>query len=339
MTITYLQQEENFVVGVETECPTCHTVYEAQIVDGDKRALQLRLEQAESELVKYNAVANSEQGDVLDGWIKEAAKWKAKAEQAEARAKKAEDDYAELEALDAEETQAASDIMLQLKAANARAAELEAALSAERKALDASAVAFAVIDEWLGHAGTRQTALDAMLRAVRELKARGYDPKPSRILDWRGSLIRELNEAGFYNGPDDLMHYDPAGLHVTGNATGPTLKELIHERNEARAQAAQLREVCEQFIAYRDRAGAINFQLEKADDYFRAIRAALSATPADSAAYLAALEAEYESALLLNDSMSPARELIDFDDKRFAAAVRDLRKQLAAVKAAKRGWL
>jgi hypothetical protein len=58
--------------------------------------------------------------------------------------------------------------------------------------------------------------------------------------------------------------------------------DRCHNYAELKAHAARLAAVCEQLISYRDRAGAINFQLEKADDYHRLLRAALDATPADS---------------------------------------------------------
>src|SRR3990167_7366666 len=82
-----------------------------------------------------------------------------------------------------------------------------------------------------------------------------------------------------------------------------SLLRLKRERDEAQAHAAKLAEVCEQLIAYRDRAGAINWQLEKADDYHRMIRAALSATPAASLAYLRALEETLESFIQIPDAM------------------------------------
>ena len=56
---------------------------------------------------------------------------------------------------------------------------------------------------------------------------------------------------------------------------------LQEKLDTAQAHAARLVDVCKQLIGYRDRAGALNFQLEKADDYHRMIRAALSAVPAE----------------------------------------------------------
>ena len=44
-----------------------------------------------------------------------------------------------------------------------------------------------------------------------------------------------------------------------------------------RQVAEQLADAGKELIAYRDRAGAINFQLEKADDYHRRIRDTLAA--------------------------------------------------------------
>jgi len=81
--------------------------------------------------------------------------------------------------------------------------------------------------------------------------------------------------------------------------TGANFK-LAESEAEWQAHAAMLTMACEQLISYRDRAGAINWQLEKADDYHRMIRAAISATPAEALARLKALEAIYERVLLFD---------------------------------------
>ena len=48
------------------------------------------------------------------------------------------------------------------------------------------------------------------------------------------------------------------------------------------AAAPYLLAACKKMIAYRDRAGAINFQLEKADDFIRLMRIAVDmAEPED----------------------------------------------------------
>lgn len=102
---------------------------------------------------------------------------------------------------------------------------------------------------------------------------------------------------------------------------------VIRERDEAQAHAARLTNACKQLISYRDRTGSINFQLEKADDYHRMIRAALAASSAEAltlrqqdTAYLAALEAFWQSienhkdALILKHSCSkckPIRKSMD----------------------------
>lgn len=52
-------------------------------------------------------------------------------------------------------------------------------------------------------------------------------------------------------------------------------EELIRQRDAARQQAEALAKACQKLIDYRDRAGAVNFQLEKADDFIRRIREAL----------------------------------------------------------------
>lgn len=91
---------------------------------------------------------------------------------------------------------------------------------------DECAKAFSAVDEWLGQAATRQAALDAMWRAMRLLNAAGFSVSRRDALDWRGALVEELWDAGFYQGRDGLMHFDPEKQRRFGDAEGPTLKEV-----------------------------------------------------------------------------------------------------------------
>ena len=65
---------------------------------------------------------------------------------------------------------------------------------------------------------------------------------------------------------------------------------IAAHRAEPPAESA-LQASCQELIAYRDRVGALNFQLEKADDFINLIRYALDGLPADPAqAHAAELE-------------------------------------------------
>ena len=66
----------------------------------------------------------------------------------------------------------------------------------------------------------------------------------------------------------------------------PTVQQLsmflVAHRAEPIAESA-LQTACQKLIAYRDRAGALAFQLEKADDFINQMRMVLDGQPADSA--------------------------------------------------------
>ena len=69
--------------------------------------------------------------------------------------------------------------------------------------------------------------------------------------------------------------------HIIG-PRGRELAIVTGEAGKLRANAElftnapAMLEACEQLLSYRDRAGALNFQLEKADDYLRIIRAVIA---------------------------------------------------------------
>lgn len=95
------------------------------------------------------------------------------------------------------------------------------------------------IDMWLGMASTRQAADDSIWRLHRMLQQAGWDYDWRHYLEWRGAMIKELNDAGFFVGADGLFHYDPTAdkekpYRVYGNAVGPTLKEVIEAFNVQR---------------------------------------------------------------------------------------------------------
>ena len=105
------------------------------------------------------------------------------------------------------------------------------------------------------------------------------------------------------------------------------------ELAEARAHIEQLRTMLQVVSGWL--APIIANAPDKLSALKDKIDATLSTTPADSAAYLSALEAAHDAAMVLNESMSSARELVDFDNERFASAVRNWREKIAAVEALK----
>jgi hypothetical protein len=60
-----------------------------------------------------------------------------------------------------------------------------------------------VIDDWLGHASTREAAEDSMRRLWRALQAVGFNRNVRDNLGWRGSLLRAMDRAGIGCGGDD----------------------------------------------------------------------------------------------------------------------------------------
>jgi hypothetical protein len=91
----------------------------------------------------------------------------------------------------------------------------------------------------LPDATTQQAWRDSMWRLTQALRGAGYQYKHNN-LDWRGSIFKELNDAGFY--PNSANAYDAGArfvydpnadkdnpARVFGNATGPTIAEIVKE--------------------------------------------------------------------------------------------------------------
>jgi hypothetical protein len=100
------------------------------------------------------------------------------------------------------------------------------------------------IDNWLGSASTRQAAMDSIWRLQRVLQQLGFKHDWHNTLDWRGSLLKELNDAGFFSGEGGLFRYDPTAdkekpYRVYGNAVGMTIAEMVAELERSRTAAAQ----------------------------------------------------------------------------------------------------
>lgn len=96
-------------------------------------------------------------------------------------------------------------------------------------------------EDWIGSASTRNATIDSMYRLSRALAKAGYPSNSTRCLNWRGSLLRELNDAGFFFCEEkEAFVFDPEArkgppYRTHGNAVGPTLKEVAVELLERRA--------------------------------------------------------------------------------------------------------
>jgi hypothetical protein len=88
------------------------------------------------------------------------------------------------------------------------------------------------IDNWLGHAGTREAAMDSLWRLMRILEAAGYK-RPLEHLEWRGQLIRAMEEAGIGLGNDGTLRVRQAADKYWEPATGALVKELLHGAQQA----------------------------------------------------------------------------------------------------------
>lgn len=82
------------------------------------------------------------------------------------------------------------------------------------------------VDNWLGHAGTREAAMDALWRLTRILERAGF-PTPLEHLAWRGQLIRAMEEAGLGIGEDGAMRVRQAGDKYWEPASGPLIADVL----------------------------------------------------------------------------------------------------------------
>lgn len=91
---------------------------------------------------------------------------------------------------------------------------------------DAGRDAYGVFEEWHGGASTFEAVKDSLWRLCRALIRAGLVRYPPRgNLDWRGSILDELWQAGFFRGKDRLFHLDPR-RRLHGDAEGPTLQDV-----------------------------------------------------------------------------------------------------------------
>lgn len=88
------------------------------------------------------------------------------------------------------------------------------------------------IENWLGHAGTRESAMDSLWRLARILQAAGYRI-PMEGLEWRGQLVRAMEQAGVALGEDGALRVRQSEEKYWLPATGPLVKDLLHAARQA----------------------------------------------------------------------------------------------------------
>ena len=88
------------------------------------------------------------------------------------------------------------------------------------------------VENWLGNAGTREGAMDALWRLARILQSLGYE-LPIENLRWRGQLSRALEEAGLGLGSDDAIRLRRPDDKYWGPATGALLKTVLEASFQA----------------------------------------------------------------------------------------------------------
>jgi len=100
---------------------------------------------------------------------------------------------------------------------------LEELESVGRAAFDA----VVALEEWLGGAGTRQAATDAWRRLEIKLMAAGFQPPIGKNLDFRGSILDDLERMGLrYDCRDDELRFFTPG-EARCYASGPRLADFL----------------------------------------------------------------------------------------------------------------
>jgi hypothetical protein len=82
------------------------------------------------------------------------------------------------------------------------------------------------IDNWLGSAGTRESAMDALWRLTRILQGMGYQ-LPHGNLRWRGQLVRAVEEAGFGLGSDGALRVRQPEDKYWEPVTGALVRTIV----------------------------------------------------------------------------------------------------------------
>jgi hypothetical protein len=82
------------------------------------------------------------------------------------------------------------------------------------------------IENWLGSAGTRESAMDSIWRLTRILQSFGYR-LPLENLKWRGQMVRALEESGLGMGSDGTIRVRMPEDKYWQPATGVPVKVIL----------------------------------------------------------------------------------------------------------------
>jgi hypothetical protein len=82
------------------------------------------------------------------------------------------------------------------------------------------------VDNWMGHAGSREAAMDSLWRLTRILEGAGYK-RPLDHLEWRGQLVRAMEEARIGLGDDGTLRVRQPQDKYWEPATGAVVKEIL----------------------------------------------------------------------------------------------------------------
>lgn len=82
------------------------------------------------------------------------------------------------------------------------------------------------LDNWLGHASTREAAMESLWRFRRILESVGF-PMPLEHLAFRGQIIRAMEESGVGLGEDGVLRLRRPIDRYWEPASGPPLKEIL----------------------------------------------------------------------------------------------------------------
>jgi hypothetical protein len=104
--------------------------------------------------------------------------------------------------------------------------ELYTELRALRELAGITAETLRTVDEWLGQASTREAAMDALWRLKRILERVGFKT-PLEHLEWRGQIVRALEEAGLGVGTDGAIRVRQPKDKYWQPATGPLVREVL----------------------------------------------------------------------------------------------------------------
>jgi hypothetical protein len=104
--------------------------------------------------------------------------------------------------------------------------ELYTELRSLRELAGITAETLRTVDEWLGQASTREAAMDALWRLRRILERVGFKT-PLEHLEWRGQIVRALEEAGLGVGTDGAIRVRQPKDKYWQPATGPLVREVL----------------------------------------------------------------------------------------------------------------